>query len=109
MTDKISFPGAATATPTALFDYSSPEFQHDPWVHHRKLRAKAAVHYSPAIDGYVVVTYDEVKTGLGLSQVGAGFPLRTSRRTFGRNMLDLDGAERRRFRRLVTPALDRKW
>ncbi|MBZ4019505.1 cytochrome P450 [Streptomyces purpurogeneiscleroticus] len=87
------------------FDYHSPLFQSDPWQVYRALREAGPVHFSTAANCYVVVGHEAVKAGLSHEAVVADFPLRTSRRTFGRNLLDLDGAAHRAFRKHIAPLL----
>ncbi|MFI1303403.1 cytochrome P450 [Streptomyces sioyaensis] len=87
------------------FDYHDPLFQADPWQVYRAMREAGPVHFSEAANCYVVVGHDAVKEGLAHDAVVADFPLRTSRRTFGRNLLDLDGAAHRAFRKHIAPLL----
>ncbi|WP_306321433.1 MULTISPECIES: cytochrome P450 [unclassified Streptomyces] len=97
--------GTQTPAVADLFDYHSPDFQNDPWQAYAALRAAGPVHFSAAANCYVVVGHEAVKEGLAHECVVADYPLRTSRRTFGRNLLDLDGAAHRTFRRHIAPLL----
>ncbi|KUL39348.1 hypothetical protein ADL22_15885 [Streptomyces sp. NRRL F-4489] len=99
-------PTAPRARPVAdRFDYHDPLFQADPWQVYAALRHAGPVHFSAAANCYVVVGHDAVREGLAHEAVVADFPLRTSRRTFGRNLLDLDGAAHRAFRGHIAPLL----
>ncbi|MFG3256163.1 cytochrome P450 [Streptomyces sp. NPDC048172] len=89
----------------ALFDFHAPEFQADPWAVYRALRERGPVHYSEPARCHVVVGHAAVRDGLVHEDVVTDFPFRTSRRTFGHNLLDLDGAAHREFRSYLAPLL----
>ncbi|MEU4333460.1 cytochrome P450 [Micromonospora lupini] len=94
---------------TAAFDYHDEEFQADPWRVYRALLAGGPVHFSTAVNCYLVVGAEAVREGLSQEDVVADFPLRTSRRTFGRNLLDVDGAAHRAFRGYIAPLLSARY
>lgn len=104
---------ATTASAAASLDPSTPGYYDDPYPHLAALRQRAPVHWSEALDSYVVLRYDDV---LRLSRdksltgsittlpevVMAALDPGTRPRVPDKMMIRRDGAEHTRLRRLVT-------
>jgi cytochrome P450 len=88
-------------------DYSSDEFISNPWPVYKHLRNTAPVYWSERNNAFFVSKYDDVRLALSDSRIVSTFPLRVSRKLFGRTVLDSDGAEHREFRRMLAPIFGR--
>lgn len=84
-------------------DFSSDEFLADPWPIYKELRRSDPVHWSESFNAFLVTRCEDVQTLLSDKQVISGFPMRSSRRLFGRTLLDVDGPRHRDLRKLFTP------
>lgn len=84
-------------------DFSSDEFLADPWPIYKELRREEPVHWSTAFSAFLVTRYEDVHALLSDRQVISGFPMRSSRRLFGRTLLDVDGPRHRDLRKLFMP------
>ena len=84
-------------------DFSSEEFISNPWPVYERLRNTAPVHWSERNNAFFVSKHDDVRSALSDRRVVSTFPLRMSRKLFGRTVLDSDGAEHREFRKMLAP------
>jgi cytochrome P450 len=84
-------------------DFSSDEFISNPWPVYKSLRDTAPVYWSERNNAFFVSKYDDVRAALSDRRVVSTFPLRTSRKLFGKTVLDSDGEEHRDFRKMLSP------
>lgn len=106
-------PAATAPIAEETLDPTTPGYYDDPYPHLAALRERAPVHWSAALDSYVVLRYDDV---LRLSRdksltgsittlpevVRAALDPETRPRVPDKMMIRRDGAEHTRLRRLVT-------
>jgi cytochrome P450 len=110
-----SRPVAVSVTETRTFDHRVEGYFEDPYAHLAPLREQAAVHWSEAINSWVVTRYDEVhrlsRDRALLGSVGTLDPVATltgqaseahRRRRQDKTMTRRDGEDHRRLRRLVS-------
>ncbi|RSM78922.1 hypothetical protein DL991_16585 [Amycolatopsis sp. WAC 01375] len=88
---------------TVKLDFSSDEFLADPWPIYKELRRSEPVYWSEAFNAFLVTRFEDVQNLLSDREVGSGFPMRSSRRLFGRTLLDTDGPRHRDLRKLFMP------
>lgn len=84
-------------------DFSSREFQADPWPIYRQLRAGDPVYWSQNMHAFVIFRHADIAGALADRRLATDFPMRKSRRLFGSTMLDADGLKHRRMRQGLTP------
>lgn len=84
-------------------DFTSDAFLCDPWPTYRHLRQTAPVSWSERSSAFFVSKHEDVTAALVDKQFVSGFPLRASRRLFGRTGVDSDGPDHREFRKLFAP------
>jgi cytochrome P450 len=82
-------------------DLDDPDFQRDPWPVYARLRAEDRVHWSERHRCWFVTGYDEVWAGMTRPELIVGYPFRASRQVLGPTILDVDGADHQRMRRVV--------
>jgi cytochrome P450 len=119
-------PAAVSVTPPRAFDPGADGYFEDPYPHLAALREQAAVHWSEAIDSWVVTRYADVfrlsRDRSLLGSVGTNDPAATlagqpseanRRRRFDKAMSRRDGEDHLRLRRLVakvfTPRAISSW
>jgi cytochrome P450 len=86
-----------------LIDFASDDFLDNPWPVYQKLREEQPVYWSTTSNAFFLSRYEDVFPALSDPNIASGFPLRTSRRIFGRTVLDTDGDEHRAFRKMFLP------
>ncbi|WP_225732269.1 MULTISPECIES: cytochrome P450 [unclassified Nocardia] len=91
------------STAKLSLDFSSDEFLADPWPIYKELRRSEPVHWSEAFNAFLITRFEDVHNLLSDRQVVSGFPMRSSRRLFGRTLLDTDGPRHREMRKLFMP------
>ncbi|GAB1815574.1 cytochrome P450 [Mycobacterium sp. MUNTM1] len=84
-------------------DFTSDAFLRNPWPTYRLLRRTAPVSWSERSSAFFVSKHEDVTAALAGKQFVSGFPLRASRRLFGRTGVDSDGPDHREFRKLFAP------
>ncbi len=90
-----------------ILDFSYDEFFADPWPVYKALRKTDPVHWSETFRAFLFTRSSDVVDLLGDRRVTSGFPMRSSRRLFGPNVLDSDGDDHRQMRKMLTPTLGR--
>lgn len=89
-------------------DSHFPDFRVDPWPMYRWHRLEGPVWFADQIGMVCVFSYDAVKHVLGAPDFTVEYPFRISQQVFGRTLLDMDGSDHRRLRRIVTPLFARE-
>lgn len=106
----VAAPTAAPSTPgrpggvTAKFDPGAPGFHEDPAAHLGALREETPLHWSEVLNSWVVLRYEDVhRLCRSRSLIGSVSRLDVSERRSGwRMMINRDGADHVRLRRLVS-------
>lgn len=82
-------------------DFLAPDFLRNPWPVYARLRRDGPVHWLPEIGMYAVASYAEVRSCLLSADFSVAYPFRVSRHVLGETLLDIDGPEHQRLRRLL--------
>ena len=96
-------PSAAGTIDESLISQISTLPSEDIYRFYAFMRSRHPVFWSEAHKGFFLFKYDHIRTALTTEDFTVEFPLRASRRVFGRNLLDTDGPGHRCLRRLVNP------
>jgi cytochrome P450 len=83
------------------------EFFANPWPVYKELRKTDPVHWSETFRAFLLTRCSDVVDLLADRRVISGFPMRSSRRLFGPNVLDSDGEDHRKLRKMLMPTLGR--
>ncbi len=86
-------------------DFLSPGFRDDPWPTYAHYREHAPVWWSDSIRMFCVFGYADIRRCLTDPAFSVKYPFRVSRQVLGETLLDMEGPDHRRLRKLLAQAL----
>lgn len=86
-------------------DFLSPGFRDDPWPTYAHYREHAPVWWSDSIRMFCVFGYADIRRCLTDPAFSVHYPFRVSRQVLGETLLDMEGPDHRRLRKLLAQAL----
>ncbi|MFI8997576.1 cytochrome P450 [Streptomyces sp. NPDC053542] len=97
----MSGAGSVANQSPPTFDVTDLAFQRNPWPVYARLRREHP--QLPAADGsWYLFRHVDVRFALSARQLAMEHPFRTTRRVFGPSMIDQDGDQHRRLRRIAS-------
>lgn len=86
-------------------DFLSPGFRDDPWPTYAHYREHAPVWWSDSIRMFCVFRYADIRQCLTDPAFSVEYPFRVSRQVLGETLLDMEGPDHRRLRKLLAQTL----
>lgn len=86
-------------------DFLSPEFRDDPWPTYAHYREHEPVWWAESIQMFCVFRYADIRRCLTDKAFTVQYPFRVSRQVLGETLLDMEGPDHKRLRKLLAQAL----
>jgi cytochrome P450 len=113
---------AVPDTPNEIVEqlFTTPEGRRDPYPRYHRLRELEPVHYNEALDLWLLTTYDDCSASMRDPRLGKNYPRQMetqfgadwrkhpSLASFEHSVLNLDGPEHSRLRKLVVKSFTRR-